>query len=39
MNIKINEVNSFTKEIEVVVAWNDLEESYNSEFQKFRKKL
>ena len=30
MNIKINEVNSFTKEIEVVVAWNDLEEYHSS---------
>ena len=37
MNTQINEVNSFTKEIEVVVSWNDLEETYKSEFNKFRK--
>ncbi|MAJ44963.1 MAG: trigger factor [Candidatus Marinimicrobia bacterium] len=39
MNIKIKEVNSFTKEIEVVVAWEDLEKSYNLEFKKFRQKI
>ena len=39
MNTQIKEVNSFTKEIEVVVAWDDLEKSYNSEFQKFRQKI
>ena len=37
MNTQINEVNSFTKEIEVIVSWNDLEETYKSEFNKFRK--
>ena len=39
MNIKIKEVNSFTKEIEVVVGWNDIEASYNSEFKKFSQKI
>ena len=39
MNTQIKEVNSFTKEIEVVVGWNDIEASYNSELKKFSQKI
>ena len=34
MNTEIKEVNSFTKEIQVIVSWGDIEASYNSEFKK-----
>jgi trigger factor len=39
MNTQIKEVNSFTKKIEVVVEWNDLEASYKTEFSKFSKNI
>ena len=39
MDTQIKEVNSFTKKIEVVVGWKDLESNYNLEFNKFRKKI
>tara|TARA_B100001029_G_C15057357_1_gene455471 strand:+ start:1023 stop:2321 length:1299 start_codon:yes stop_codon:yes gene_type:complete len=39
MNTKVKEINSFTKEIQIKVIWNDLAESYNSQFNKFRQKI
>jgi trigger factor len=39
MNIQIKDINSFTKEVEVNVAWEDLGEVYKTEFNQFRKKI
>ena len=34
MKIKLNEINSFKRELHVVVPWDDLEDNYNQTFTK-----
>ncbi len=38
MESKIREVNSFTKEIDITVPWDDLKDQFQAEFNKFRAK-
>ena len=35
MKIKLNEINSFKRELHVVVPWVDLEDNYNNTFNKY----
>ena len=35
MNIKLNEINSFKRELYVTVSWDDLENNYNEAFNKY----
>ena len=35
MNIKVNEINSFKRELCVSVAWEDLKDSYDKAFNKY----
>ena len=39
MDTQIKDVNSFTKEVEVIVGWEHLEDDYKIEFNKFRQKI
>ena len=34
MNITLNEINSFKRELSISVPWNDLENNYNKFFRK-----
>ncbi|NOZ07761.1 MAG: trigger factor [FCB group bacterium] len=38
METKIREVNSFTREIDITVPWEDLKDKFQAEFNKFRAK-
>ena len=35
MKIKLNEINSFKRELHVAVPWDDLKDNYNQTFNKY----